>query len=29
MRAWWSSAAEANGLPAGSSCEVFRVVDTR
>ena len=29
MRAWWQSAAEANGLPAGSSCEVFRVVDTR
>jgi len=29
MRAWWSSAAESNGLPAGSSCEVFRVVDTR
>jgi LmbE family N-acetylglucosaminyl deacetylase len=29
MRAWWSSAAEASGLPAGSSCELFRVVDTR
>ena len=29
VRAWWSSAAEANGLPAGSSCESFRVVDTR
>ncbi len=29
MRAWWASAAEANGLAAGSSCEVFRVVDTR
>ena len=29
MRVWWSSAAEANGLPAGSSCELFRVVDTR
>ena len=29
MREWWSSAAEANGLPAGTSCEVFRVIDTR
>jgi LmbE family N-acetylglucosaminyl deacetylase len=29
MRAWWQSGAEANGLRAGSSCELFRVVDTR
>jgi LmbE family N-acetylglucosaminyl deacetylase len=29
MRAWWASGAESHGLPPGSSCEVFRVVDTR
>ena len=29
MRTWWQSTAAENGLPAGSSAESFRVVDTR
>jgi LmbE family N-acetylglucosaminyl deacetylase len=29
MRTWWQGIAEANGLPAGTSAESFRVVDTR
>ena len=29
MRTWWQDIAAEHGLPAGSSAEVFRVVDTR
>jgi LmbE family N-acetylglucosaminyl deacetylase len=29
MRTWWQGIAEASGMPAGSSAESFRVIDTR
>ena len=29
VRTWWQGIAEEHGLPAGSSAEAFRVIDTR